>query len=165
MWKPLSGESVPAATSLARHRSKPARLKSNGLASPLFCCLFWQGCHGNLSVLDSWLLPPPLNLSPFIVAASKGKLPIKWMAPESINFRRFTTATDVWMYGGLLTQALALLFLLPLSHSGRCSLRRSLKAAARDEFSLALVVNGGCGSFRQLPDTFVSQPTSCALGQ
>ncbi|RWS20919.1 Focal adhesion kinase 1-like protein, partial [Leptotrombidium deliense] len=28
--------------------------------------------------------------------ASKGKLPVKWMAPESINFRWFTAASDVW---------------------------------------------------------------------
>ena len=33
------------------------------------------------------------------VKTSKGRLPWKWMAIESIANREFTTASDVWAYG------------------------------------------------------------------
>ena len=36
------------------------------------------------------------------VKKTKGRLPLKWMAIESIISREFTTASDVWAYGVVL---------------------------------------------------------------
>ena len=33
------------------------------------------------------------------VQKTKGRVPLKWMAIESIIDREFTTASDVWSYG------------------------------------------------------------------
>ncbi|CAF0942586.1 unnamed protein product [Adineta ricciae] len=54
--------------------------------------------HESVKLAD-FGLSRQLTLDSSYYKASKGKLPIKWMAPESINFRRFTHLSDVWMFG------------------------------------------------------------------
>ena len=31
-----------------------------------------------------------------------GKIPVKWTAPEAVNYKKYSTASDVWSYGCLL---------------------------------------------------------------
>ena len=35
----------------------------------------------------------------YYIAHNGGKWPLKWIAPESINFHRFTVKSDVWSFG------------------------------------------------------------------
>ena len=34
--------------------------------------------------------------------SSGGKIPLKWTAPESLHYNKFSTASDVWSYGCVL---------------------------------------------------------------
>ena len=36
-----------------------------------------------------------------------GKIPVRWTAPESIQFRKFTIASDIWSYGILLWEIMS----------------------------------------------------------
>lgn len=40
---------------------------------------------------------PPINPPPSVPQG--GKIPIRWTAPEAIQYRKFTSASDVWSYG------------------------------------------------------------------
>ena len=40
---------------------------------------------------------PPINPSHSVPQG--GKIPIRWTAPEAIQYRKFTSASDVWSYG------------------------------------------------------------------
>lgn len=40
---------------------------------------------------------PPTN--PPHSVPQGGKIPIRWTAPEAIQYRKFTSASDVWSYG------------------------------------------------------------------
>jgi len=33
------------------------------------------------------------------VSTQGGKIPIRWTAPEAIQYRKFTSSSDVWSYG------------------------------------------------------------------
>ena len=31
--------------------------------------------------------------------AQGGKIPVKWTAPEALDYKKYSTASDVWSYG------------------------------------------------------------------
>lgn len=76
------------------------------------------------------------------------KLPIKWMAPESVNFRRFTSASDVWMFAVCVWEILSY-GLKPFAGI------KNVEAVARIEEGQRLPKPDGC------PDRLFSLMSSC----
>ncbi|XP_056620384.1 protein tyrosine kinase 2 beta, b [Triplophysa dalaica] len=101
---------------MGKYLSKNPSLSSTTLV--LFCLQICKGLvylqgknmvHRDIAVRNVLVASPEcvklgdFGLSRYIedeeyYKASVTRLPIKWMAPESINFRRFTAASDVWMF-------------------------------------------------------------------
>ncbi|XP_004347670.2 tyrosine-protein kinase transforming protein Abl [Capsaspora owczarzaki ATCC 30864] len=60
-------------------------------------CLVGSGMV--VKVADFGLSRELTDESDYYRMQTRGKLPVKWMAPESISFRRFTVQSDVWAFG------------------------------------------------------------------
>ena len=70
----------------------------------ILCSIQFVYIHFKLSLFSlsyrilNWLVPNILQ---------GGKIPVRWTAPESIQFRKFTIASDIWSYGILLWEIMS----------------------------------------------------------
>jgi len=68
----------------------------------LACRNVLVGEYKNLKINDFGLSRVTSSTNDVYVKTTRGRLPWKWMAIESIMDREFTTASDVWSYGVVL---------------------------------------------------------------
>ena len=52
--------------------------------------------------------------------AHGGKIPVKWTAPEALNYKKYSTASDVWRYMGVCSLRYGV---LDVNHLKKCLLK------------------------------------------
>ncbi|ESO02913.1 hypothetical protein HELRODRAFT_81195, partial [Helobdella robusta] len=65
-------------------------------------------CHNNILKVADFGLTRNMNSSDYYKKTTDGRLPVKWMAPEALFDRKYTTKSDVWSFGILLWEIFTL---------------------------------------------------------
>ena len=52
--------------------------------------------------LSDFGLSRTITSSPYYIKTSNDKIPVKWMAPESVTDRKYSSASDVWSFAVLM---------------------------------------------------------------
>ena len=54
-----------------------------------------EGCH--FQIADFGMARDLLDTEYYV--SHGGKIPVKWTAPEALNYKKYSTASDVWSFG------------------------------------------------------------------
>ena len=74
-------------------------LSSKGIVHRDLACRNILVDMGKVLKITDFGLSRKVDNDEIYVQRSKGRVPLKWMSPESILTCEFTTASDVWSYG------------------------------------------------------------------